>query len=107
MKCGWIIFDEFLFMSPRVFEALLPTFATHEIVYSFLIFRGAAGSMISSLSPEGNNPIMAILYSKYRDGSDVFKILNWSQVKNLFKLIQFYDNETVLYHLQVLIDKMN
>jgi len=28
MKCGWIIFDEFLFMSPKVFEALLPTFAT-------------------------------------------------------------------------------
>lgn len=37
--------------------------------------------MISSLSPDGNNPIMAILYSKYRDGSDVFKILNWSQVQ--------------------------
>jgi len=28
MKHGWIIFDEFLFMSPKVFEALLPTFAT-------------------------------------------------------------------------------
>jgi len=43
--------------------------------------------MISSLSPEGSNPIMSILYAKYRDGSDVFKVLNWSQVekKNLFK----------------------
>lgn len=55
MKCGWIIFDEFLFMSPKVFEALLPTFATLvKKIYLVLIFRGAAGSMISSLSPEGN-----------------------------------------------------
>jgi hypothetical protein len=49
-----------------------------------ILATGAAGSMISSLSPEGNNPIMAILYSKYRDGSDVFKILNWSQVNFFF-----------------------
>lgn len=69
MKYGWIIFDEFLFMSPKVFEALLPTFAT-----------GASGTLISSLSPEADNPIMSILYSKYRDGTDVFKILNWIQV---------------------------
>jgi hypothetical protein len=69
MKHGWIIFDEFLFMAPKVFEALLPTFAT-----------GAAGTLISSLSPEDNNPIMAILYSKYRDGSNVFEVINWIQV---------------------------
>jgi hypothetical protein len=87
MKHGWIVFDEFLFMAPKVFEALLPTFAT-----------GAAGTLISSLSPEDNNPIMAILYSKYRDGSNVFEVINWIQVK---KIIYYYlDYHVVVSILQ-------
>lgn len=78
MENGIIFFDEFLFFEPKVFEAILPTFAT-----------GASGCLISSLSPDPNNPIMAILSAKYRDGTNVFKVLNWIQVCFLKKIKVF------------------
>lgn len=69
MQHGWIIFDEFFYMSPKVFQAILPTLST-----------GAAGTMISSLSADPENPIISILNSKYRDGSNIFKVISWIQV---------------------------
>ena len=69
MGRGWIVFDEFLFFSPLALQAILPTLAV-----------GAASAMISSLSPDGSNPVMKLLESKYRDGTDVIKRINWIQV---------------------------
>jgi hypothetical protein len=69
MSRGWIIFDEFCYMVPSFFEAILPTLST-----------GAAGAMISSVSKDPDNPVVAILDAKYRDGSPIFKLLSWELV---------------------------
>lgn len=61
------------------FQAILPTFST-----------GAAGTMISSLSADPDNPIIAILSSKYRDGTPIFKLVVWEQVlMKIVNLIKF------------------
>lgn len=64
-----IIFaDEFLFFNHAVLPAMLPTLAT-----------GAAFIMTSSVSPDGDNPLLKLLSAKYPDGTDVVKNLNWIQ----------------------------
>lgn len=82
MEHGWIIYDEFLFMKPAALEALFPTFLT-----------GASGAMISSLSPDTSLGIMGILQAKYRDGTEVIKVINWIQVKFIYVNIlnRFYN----------------
>ncbi len=69
MSKGLFFLDEFLFFTPKVYEALIPTFAT-----------GASVIMISSLARDNNNPIMKLLSAKKSDGTDFIKILNWIQV---------------------------
>lgn len=63
-----IFADEFLFFNPAVLPALLPTLAT-----------GAAFIMTSSVSPDGDNPIVQLLDTKYSDGTSVVRKLNWVQ----------------------------
>ena len=64
-----IIFaDEFLFFNHAVLPAMLPTLAT-----------GAAFIMTSSVSPDGDNPLLKLLSAKYPDGTDVVENLNWIQ----------------------------
>jgi hypothetical protein len=64
-----IIFaDEFLFFNHAVLPAMLPTLAT-----------GAAFIMTSSVSPDGDNPLLKLLAAKYPDGTDVVKNLNWNK----------------------------
>ena len=64
-----IIFaDEFLFFNHAVLPAMLPTLAT-----------GAAFIMTSSVSPDGDNPLLKLLSAKYPDGTDVVKNINWIQ----------------------------
>lgn len=69
MKYGIIIFDEFFFMAEKALEAIIPTLAT-----------GAALVIISSLPPDRNIPSMYLLDSKYPDGTDALKKLNWIDV---------------------------
>ena len=64
-----IVADEYLFFDPGVLPAILPTLATDAIVF-----------IISSIAPDGDSPLRKILESKYDDGTDIFKLLNWIQV---------------------------
>jgi hypothetical protein len=63
-----IFADEFLFFNPAVLPALLPTLAT-----------GAIFVMTSSVSPDGDNQLVKLLDTKYNDGTDVVRKLNWVQ----------------------------
>jgi hypothetical protein len=66
--------DEFAFYNSEVLtNAIFPTLAT-----------GATLVMTSSISPDGDSPIMKILDVKYDDGSNVIKKLNWIQVCHYF-----------------------
>jgi hypothetical protein len=63
-----IFADEFLFFNVAALPALLPTLA-----------NGAAFIMISSVSPDGDNPVTQVIDTTYSDGTPVVKKLNWNQ----------------------------
>lgn len=63
-----IFADEFFFFSPEVLPAILPTLAT-----------GAVFVMTSSVAPDGDNPMMRLLDTKYRDGTPVVKQLDFNK----------------------------
>jgi hypothetical protein len=63
-----IFADEFLFFNPAVLPALLPTLAT-----------GAIFVMTSSVSPDGDSPLVKLLDTKYNDGTNVVRKLNWTE----------------------------
>jgi len=63
-----IFFDEFLFMNPKVFAAIIPT-----------VLTGAMLVMTSSMSPNSNSLAMRIIRAKYDDGTDVVSQYNWTE----------------------------
>lgn len=63
-----IVCDEFMFFNPAALPAILPTLAT-----------GAVFVMISSVSPDGDSPIVRLLDTCYEDGTPVVRKLNWVQ----------------------------
>lgn len=63
-----IVRDEFMFFNPAALPAILPTLAT-----------GAVSVMISSVSPDGDSPIVRLLDTTYEDGTPVVRNLNWVQ----------------------------
>jgi hypothetical protein len=65
--------DEFAFFNHLVLPAILPTLAT-----------GAAFIMTSSISPDGDSPVMELLNVKHEDGTNVIRKLNWIQVFFIF-----------------------
>lgn len=69
-----IFADEFFFFSPDVLPAILPTLAT-----------GAVFIMTSSVSPDGDNPMMRMIDTRYNDGTPVVKQLDFNKSCNACK----------------------